>query len=136
MVAVALRLAAAVAVALPPALSQTDWLMDYERTVGELAAAHPELHPFDAAAPGTGPHAQRREFPCEPLNSQRRAENVHELMPSDIAAVGALGDSVTAGFGARASSLIDLVIEARGASCDHAQQTSVARTPVFGRLLG
>ena len=36
-------------------------------------------------------------------------------MPSDIAAVGALGDSVTAGFGARASSLIDLVIEARGA---------------------
>ena len=76
------------AVALPPALSQTDWLMDYERTVGELAAAHPELHPFDAAAPGTGPHAQRREFPCEPLNSQRRAENVHELMPSDIAAVG------------------------------------------------
>lgn len=58
-----------------------------------------------------------RAFDCPPLApSPARPDSVHQLRPGDFAVVGALGDSVTAGFGARATSLIDLAVEARGAS--------------------
>jgi phospholipase B1 len=78
----------------------------------------------------------RRVFPCEPLHHQphRRAETVHELTPRDIAAVGALGDSVTAGFGARASSLIDLIVEARGASWSIGGDGDASTIPNFFRV--
>eukprot|EP01050_Picozoa_sp_SAG11_P036811 SAG11_NODE_14198_length_622_cov_0.588910_1_plen_80_part_00 len=36
--------------------------------------------------------------------------------PGDVGVVGAMGDSVTAGFGARATSIINLPVESRGAS--------------------
>jgi phospholipase B1 len=59
---------------------------------------------------------------------------VHQLRPADISVVGALGDSITAGFGARATSLIDLVIEARGASWIIGGDDDVATVPNFLRV--
>ncbi|XP_068135752.1 phospholipase B1, membrane-associated-like isoform X2 [Hyperolius riggenbachi] len=42
--------------------------------------------------------------------------SVHKLRPGDVRVVAALGDSLTAAFGARATSLLDLAIEWRGIS--------------------
>jgi hypothetical protein len=126
---VALLLAVAVSQIL--AQDGSDWIAAYDRQVGELAAQHPELRVFD----GSSQRGQRREFPCEPLRpSERRAESVHELTPGDIAAVGALGDSVTAGFGARATSLIDLTVEARGASWSIGGDDDVSTLPNFFKV--
>ncbi len=123
-----LLLAGAVSQTLAQDGGGSGWIDAYERQVSELAAAHPELPVFD----GSSQRGQRREFTCEPLTpSERRAESVHELTPGDIAAVGALGDSVTAGFGARASSLIDLVVEARGASWAIGGDDDVPTLPNF-----
>ncbi len=121
-------LAGAVSQTLAQDVGGSDWIDAYQRQVGELAAANPDLQVFDSSSQ-RGP---RREFTCEPLRpSERRAESVHELTPGDIAAVGALGDSVTAGFGARASSLIDLAVEARGASWSIGGDNDVPTLPNF-----
>lgn len=125
-----MRVVAILATAAPLALAEDGlaWVTEYERQFGELAAEHPELPVFD----GSALQGQRREFPCAPLiPRERRADNVHELTPGDIAAIGALGDSVTAGFGARATSLIDLVIEARGASWSIGGDADVSTLPNF-----
>ena len=62
----------------------------YSAAILELARrAHHEGLNATAARP---PH-RRREFPCTPwwdTRKSRKAENVHELQPADIAAVGAL----------------------------------------------
>ncbi|XP_063775485.1 phospholipase B1, membrane-associated-like [Pseudophryne corroboree] len=42
--------------------------------------------------------------------------SVHKLRPGDIKVVAALGDSLTAGFGANATSLLNLAVESRGIS--------------------
>jgi phospholipase B1 len=56
-------------------------------------------------------------FSCAPITpSASNPTSVHRLRPNDIKVVGALGDSVTAGFGARATNLVNLLQEARGAS--------------------
>lgn len=121
-------LLAAPAVAAMPAHSFSS---SYAAQLATLKAQHPELREFNASAA-----KPRREFPCAPLNrsAERRAASVHELMPQDIAAVGALGDSITAGFGARASSLIDLVIESRGASWSIGGDDDVSTIPNFFRV--
>ncbi|XP_018318542.1 phospholipase B1, membrane-associated-like [Agrilus planipennis] len=57
-------------------------------------------------------------FPC-PLNntrSQKRPVSVHALRPGDIDVIGAMGDSLTAGFGLTATNLLSLLIENRGMS--------------------
>ncbi|CAF3349166.1 unnamed protein product [Rotaria sp. Silwood2] len=58
------------------------------------------------------------EFPC-PIPKTKRNNNpktVHELRPSDIQCVAALGDSLTAGLGAHAVTPAGLFTENRGAS--------------------
>ncbi|KAM4694182.1 phospholipase B1, membrane-associated [Discoglossus pictus] len=57
----------------------------------------------DLSCPGTGP-------------SDNVPTSVHKLRPGDIKVVAALGDSLTAAFGANASSILDLTKEWRGIS--------------------
>ncbi|XP_070578249.1 phospholipase B1, membrane-associated-like [Ptychodera flava] len=53
-------------------------------------------------------------FTCDPIpRSDPRPTSVHELRPGDIDVVAALGDSITAGNGARADCLIEVVIMGR-----------------------
>ncbi|KAJ8911670.1 hypothetical protein NQ315_014029 [Exocentrus adspersus] len=58
-------------------------------------------------------------FPCD-LNIVKRSpvtpKTAHEVRPGDIDVIGALGDSLTAGFGASATSLLDVLSEDRGKS--------------------
>jgi hypothetical protein len=56
-------------------------------------------------------------FPCNESRKYRspvKPLSVHRLMPGDIDIIAALGDSLTAGFGASASSLWQVPIENRG----------------------
>ncbi|XP_065188122.1 phospholipase B1, membrane-associated-like [Sycon ciliatum] len=53
---------------------------------------------------------------CKVERSASVPTSVHKLRPSDIKVVAALGDSVTAAFGARSSSLLTIWIEYRGIS--------------------
>lgn len=61
---------------------------------------------------------QGQEFLCtEALEPSRTVPlSVHELRPADIKVIAALGDSVTAGFGLAATSVINLPVEWRGRS--------------------
>ena len=56
------------------------------------------------------------DFPCKPLHDTTKTTSVHRLKPNDINVVAALGDSVTAGFGAKSSNLLTLYREFRGVS--------------------
>ncbi|CAB3361943.1 Hypothetical predicted protein [Cloeon dipterum] len=56
-------------------------------------------------------------FPCNDPSKYRSAKkptSVHQLMPGDIDVIAALGDSLTAGFGASASTQLQVPIENRG----------------------
>lgn len=60
------------------------------------------------------------QFPCSQLDSPARSpsrpQSAHQLRPGDIDVVGAIGDSLTAGFGVEVDSLLALLHEARGSS--------------------
>ena len=56
------------------------------------------------------------DFPCRALNGTTKPTSVHRLRPSDVNVVAALGDSITAAFGAKSSDLLTLFIEYRGVS--------------------
>ncbi|VDI27497.1 phospholipase B1, membrane-associated [Mytilus galloprovincialis] len=56
------------------------------------------------------------EFPCQPFQKPKEATNVHELTPYDIKAIGAIGDSITAGTGITAGTIIGVLREDRGLS--------------------
>eukprot|EP00090_Calanus_glacialis_P018298 TRINITY_DN28387_c0_g1_i2.p1 TRINITY_DN28387_c0_g1~~TRINITY_DN28387_c0_g1_i2.p1 ORF type:complete len:457 (+),score=87.72 TRINITY_DN28387_c0_g1_i2:267-1637(+) len=59
----------------------------------------------------------RQPFPCKLRSpSPTLPTSVHKLRPGDIQVVAALGDSVTAGVGARANSVLDIFKEYRGVS--------------------
>jgi hypothetical protein len=55
-------------------------------------------------------------FPCNTTQEEVRDGpiNVHSLRPGDVQCVGAIGDSLTAGLGARANTAIGLLTEWRG----------------------
>ena len=56
-----------------------------------------------------------RPFPCRGLGpSAQRPTSVHRLRPADIKVVAALGDSLTAGNGALARNISELLLEYRG----------------------
>jgi len=56
------------------------------------------------------------KFNCPIPNSPdlKQSGNVHELRPSDIKVVAALGDSITAGIGIKAYTPLGLLVEFRG----------------------
>lgn len=55
-------------------------------------------------------------FPCstEGMRSVQTPTSVHALRPGDIQCVAAMGDSITAGMGARAITPIGVLLENRG----------------------
>jgi phospholipase B1, membrane-associated len=56
-------------------------------------------------------------FPCSPIPASSSVPtSVHRLTPGDIKIVGAIGDSLTAANGAKASTLLGLLTEYRGIS--------------------
>ncbi|XP_077868136.1 phospholipase B1, membrane-associated-like [Saccoglossus kowalevskii] len=59
-----------------------------------------------------------KDFPCNVgiVKGEKVADSVHSLRPGDVKVVGAIGDSLTAGNGARASVLPQCLIEYRGSS--------------------
>lgn len=57
------------------------------------------------------------DFSCaDTTPSDAVPTSVHRLRPADIKVIGALGDSLTTGFGAKSKSLLDLPIEYKGVS--------------------
>ncbi|KAJ0063009.1 hypothetical protein NL108_010620, partial [Boleophthalmus pectinirostris] len=57
------------------------------------------------------------DFACvDTAPSQSVPTSAHRVRPADIKIVGALGDSLTAGFGAKAKNLFELVTENKGVS--------------------
>jgi len=59
----------------------------------------------------------RQPFPCKLRKaSPTIPTSVHKLRPADVQVVAALGDSITAGVGARANSVLDIFKEYRGVS--------------------
>jgi len=58
-----------------------------------------------------------QRFPCTNTAPSKSIPNsVHRLRPGDIKVVAGLGDSITAGLGARANSVLDIFTEYRGVS--------------------
>jgi len=58
-----------------------------------------------------------QKFPCKNRKASKSIPtSVHRLRPADIQVVGALGDSLTVGVGARAGSVLDIAQEYRGVS--------------------
>ncbi|XP_023338111.1 phospholipase B1, membrane-associated [Eurytemora carolleeae] len=57
-------------------------------------------------------------FPCEPEGnySYNSVRTVHQVRPQDIGIIGALGDSLTAGTGAKAKNILEVLDENRGVS--------------------
>ena len=55
-------------------------------------------------------------FPCQLFHNHSNPTSVHRLKPSDIDYVASLGDSITAAFGAKSRSLLEIFVEFRGVS--------------------
>ena len=64
-----------------------------------------------------GEESSRAAFKCNVgTSSTTRPTSVHQLRPNDIEVIGAIGDSLTAANGAKASTIIGLLEECRGVS--------------------
>lgn len=57
-----------------------------------------------------------KTFPCSVIKDSTVPTSVHQLRPSDIKCIGAMGDSLTAGLGAHAITPVGLFFENRGAT--------------------
>ena len=89
------------AVVVPPAANLSEYRAALLALVGGEHGAH-------AYAPAPR-NVSQRAFPCQTLPASPAAPtSVHALRPGDIGVVGALGDSITAGFGAESASVIGL----------------------------
>lgn len=66
------------------------------------------------------PFPDTHEFFCDPKGPGARSAypptSVHRLRPGDIDIVGAIGDSLTAGNGALATNILQVLIENKGVS--------------------
>lgn len=66
------------------------------------------------------PFRNDQQFFCDPAGPGARSaivpRSVHQLRPGDIDVVGAIGDSLTAGNGALATNILQVMIENKGVS--------------------
>ncbi|XP_033633251.1 phospholipase B1, membrane-associated-like [Asterias rubens] len=62
------------------------------------------------------PYVHGMRFDCSITSSNDVPSSVHKLRPGDVAVIGAFGDSITAGNGALACTLLEVFIEYRGTS--------------------
>uniref|UniRef100_A0A1I8ITW1 Phospholipase B1, membrane-associated n=1 Tax=Macrostomum lignano TaxID=282301 RepID=A0A1I8ITW1_9PLAT len=100
--------------------STTDWSSRLLQAVTAVQS-HPVYHRW--AVQDQMVRASRRssrqstpkiDFPCDLQRSTEPPTSVHRLRPADIDVVAAMGDSLTAGSGARATGIVGLLIEYRG----------------------
>lgn len=75
------------------------------------------------------------EFPCRLNVSSQPATSVHRLRPENIQVMGALGDSITAAFGAAASSVVNLATEYRGQSWSIGGDNAFEQTLTLGNIV-
>ncbi|XP_070834676.1 phospholipase B1, membrane-associated [Chaetodon trifascialis] len=84
----------------------------YLKTALNSGYTYPDLPPPPPPVTNWG-----KDFSCaNTAPSDSVPTSVHRLRPADIKVVGALGDSLTAAFGAKAENLLELPIEDRGVS--------------------
>jgi len=69
---------------------------------------HATTTPFPPSPPST--------FPCTTNSSSAPPTSVHRLRPQDVAIIGSVGDSISAGVGATAANILDVFNEDRGVS--------------------
>ncbi|CAF0939407.1 unnamed protein product [Rotaria sordida] len=78
----------------------------------------------------------RIEFSCPALNpSPTVPTSVHALRPADIQHVAAIGDSLTAANGAKASTIIGLLIEYRGVSWSAGGDSDLTKAVTLPNIL-
>ena len=88
---------------------------------------------LDANYPDYKPEAQ---FTCDTSDTSPQVpDSVHELRPSDVKVVAALGDSYTAGLGAKARTVIGLLTEYRAVSWSIGGQNDVSKVVTFANIL-
>ena len=86
------------------------YIKDFEANINYLLELEPNY--FDYT-----PFNEKYRFECNTSGfPNQTARNVHELKPSDIKVIGALGDSLTAALGANALTIFGLLLENRGRS--------------------
>ena len=68
------------------------------------------------AATSTFPPYPPTTFPCNTNSSSAPPTSVHRLRPQDVAVIGSVGDSISAGVGATAAHILDVFNEDRGVS--------------------
>lgn len=74
-------------------------------------------------------------FPCPTNTSTPPATSVHRLRPQDVTVIGAIGDSITAGVGARARHILDVFNEDRGVSFVTGGEGTWASTSSLANIL-
>jgi hypothetical protein len=95
------------------AVAQADWdeFKDAAIRYAELGIQNDPLY----MSSRSNDSARVHNFPCQPIPPSSPAPtSVHSLRPSDIKVIGAIGDSLTAANGAKASLLIAVLTEYRG----------------------
>jgi len=101
-----------IAAALLATATGSDWKWkQYKDAIEHVAAAQD-----GASSRWTLPAVGFSNFGCQVQYSATRPTSVHQLRPSDINVVAALGDSITAANGALASNVLEVLTEYRGAS--------------------
>lgn len=73
---------------------------------------------FESSSSASANFALRNRLTCPGMTQQvpSRPSSVHRLRPSDIEVIGAIGDSLTAANGAKANTIIGVLLEDRGVS--------------------
>jgi phospholipase B1 len=82
---------------------------EFEKLLKDIQTMEPNYFDYNPFDHGT------KAFDCQIIPpSQTEVVSVHQLRPSDIKVVGALGDSISAGLGINAKTIFGLLVENRG----------------------
>jgi hypothetical protein len=86
-------------------------LKDFVSNVRDLLTIDPNYFNYK---PFTG--FENFTFHCDPVlfKSEQIPDSVHKLRPGDVRVVGAMGDSITAGVGTKATTILGMLVEFRG----------------------
>ena len=106
-------------------------------TIVYISSLNEDSNPYDSITEVTS--VFEVEFPCDvsQVNALPSATNVHELRPTDIRVIGAIGDSMTAAFFAKVTGIPDLLpsfidkhsLEYRGVSWSIGGDSGVTTLP-------
>ncbi|XP_078664456.1 phospholipase B1, membrane-associated-like [Branchiostoma floridae x Branchiostoma belcheri] len=120
-----------IAAALVATAAGSDWKwQQYKEALEHVAAAEQ-----GAASRWTLPAVGFSGFGCPVQYSSTTPTSVHQLRPSDIDVVAALGDSITAANGALASNVLEVLTEYRGASWSIGGDGSLESTVTLANII-